>query len=116
MIKGVRGSPRASDAGELGALRTAACDAGWSQSCAVFGLPYDLSVFLFHQYHFQKKKVLTDAHTCATLPCVAFCACGSGSLSAEVEGGQISAHGAGTNSGTTIPRSLKIFSRSLVAL
>ena len=38
MIKGVRGSPRASDAGELGALRTAACDAGiprkvWFSDC-----------------------------------------------------------------------------------
>ena len=34
----------------------------------------------------------TYAHTCATMPCVALCCCGSGCLSAEREGGQISPH------------------------
>ena len=39
------------------------------------------------------RNPYTYAHTCATMPCEAFCCCGSGSLPTERDGGQKSANG-----------------------
>ena len=40
--------------------RTAACDAGWSQSCAVFGLPFDTDTWnSFVQHSFSAKRSST---------------------------------------------------------
>ena len=55
---------------------------------------WDFLFLQFVSYYTDSKLLrreflaLSFAHTCATLPCAAFCACGSGSLSTVGEGGQ----------------------------
>ena len=58
MQGGSRGPPRAGNAGsQLAGLWTAACDAGWSQSCAVFGLPFDTETWnSFSQHPLAAKR------------------------------------------------------------
>ena len=73
---------------------TAACDAGVSGTPAVFGLPAGYLIFFLFANNIAEGKDLTVAHVCATMPCVAYCACGSGKFSTDGEGGHKSAHSA----------------------
>jgi len=139
MRQGVRGPPRAGKlwaadcrlrcwlVTKLCSFRTAVYSGYLEQLCTalVCRKAFSLGLLSFPQFqsYYTDSKLLRReffalpfAHTCATLPCGAFCACGSGKLSTGEEGGHKSAHSAGSNSGTRTPRSLKIFSRSLAAL
>ena len=99
---------------KLCSFRTAVCSGYLEQLCTALVSRKALSLGLLsflqiksyytHSKHMRREFfALPFAHTCATLPCAAFCACVSGSLSTEGEGGQKSAHSAGSNSGKTIP-------------
>ena len=65
MQGGSRGSPRAGNAGggrssQLAGFGTAACDAGVSQSCVVFGLPFDTDTWnSFIQHSLAAKRSIS---------------------------------------------------------
>ena len=64
---------REASSSQLAGLWTAACDAGIDRIPAIFGLPSDLSFFLFHQYHLQREETsqsLTLAPRCSVRRCL----------------------------------------------